>query len=331
MVIATTMGLIGMPGTFAGHVVISLSIGLMTLFLISFSQWVLSDREIYQQLSGMLLMILIGSYLGMHIGLRINGAVFSSVQEINQIALTSLPFGLLFGGMISWFFYSRGKLDEARALVSDKELARTTREKELIQTQLKLLQAQIEPHFLFNTLANVHSMILINPERAILTLEKLNLYLRATLNHSRSEQSYFSNEIDLLTAYLEIQKIRMGERLTYCFHVPSEIAALPFPPMLLQPLVENAIKHGIEPSLDGGTIHLHAAFKDQSLLIEIADDGVGLGEGYVFGFGLSNVRDRLFSLFGVQAKFKIVSFGNRGVKILLDIPKSRLTGEGNIA
>jgi len=318
--IAVFLGLISTPGSFSSHLIVSLSIGMLIHIFINLSLWMLSKQGPLIQFLNIVLMIILGSFLGMNLGLRISADGAINADDINQIVISSLPFGLLFGGIISWFFYSRGRLAEVQSQARAEELKRVAREKELIQAQLKLLQAQIEPHFLFNTLANVHSLIATKPETAATMLENLNRYLRAALDHSRSEVSSLAKELELLRAYLDIQCIRMGERLSYHFDVADNVAALPFPPMLLQPLVENAVKHGLEPTVAGGSIDLRARLHGNRLEIKLLDNGTGLGDNFVSGVGLSNVRERLHSLFGEQACFHIATPDSGGVTVCLSIP-----------
>jgi len=328
--IALFLGLIGTPGNFSSHLIVSLSIGVLIHLLINLALWSLSKQGPLIQLLGIILMIVVGTWLGLNLGLRISTDGLMSATDINRSVLNSLPFGLLFGGIISWFFYSRGRLIEVQSQARAEELKRIAQEKELIQAQLKLLQAQIEPHFLFNTLANVHSLIPTKPELAATMLENLNRYLRAALDHSRSESSSLSRELELLKAYLEIQKVRMGDRLSYHFDVPDRVAALPFPPMLLQPLVENAVKHGLEPTVAGGNIDLRARLHKNKVEMTLIDNGNGLGDNFVSGVGLSNVRERLHSMFGEQASFNIATSDSGGVTVCLSIPTetSSLTKEG---
>ncbi len=328
--IAFFLGLIGTPGSFSSHLIVSLSIGILIHLLINLSLWLLSKRGPLIQLFAIILMIVTGTYLGLNLGLRISADDLVATADINRIVLNSLPFGLLFGGIISLFFYSRGRLLEVQSQARAEELKRIEQEKELIQAQLKLLQAQIEPHFLFNTLANVHSLIATKPDLATTMLENLNQYLRAALDHSRSEASSLSRELELLKAYLDIQQVRMGDRLSYHFDVPDSVAALPFPPMLLQPLVENAVKHGLEPTVAGGNIDLRARLHNNRVEIKLIDNGNGLDDNFVSGVGLSNVRERLHSLFAEQASFNIATSDSGGVIVCLSIPTeiSSLTKEG---
>ncbi len=320
LIIAVFLGLVGTPGTFSSHLIVSLSIGILTHILIYLSLWFLSKKGPLIQLFYVVLMIAIGFFLGMNLGFRISAEGLMSAAEIQQVFIRSLPFGLLFGGIISWFFYARGRLAEAQSKIREAELKRLAREKDLIKAQLKLLQAQIEPHFLFNTLANVHSLITTEPAIATTMLENLDHYLRAALDHSRSDVSPLSKELELLKAYLDIQSIRMGERLRYVFDVADDVAALPFPPMILQPLLENAVKHGLEPALAGGSIELRARLHDKRIEIKLIDDGIGFGKGCAAGMGLSNVRERLHSLFGEQSSFHIATSVSGGVTVCLTVP-----------
>jgi len=217
------MTLTGTQGGFVDHLIISLCIGLFIHSLAHTSQWLLHKKSQYIQLIGIAIAIITGSYFGLNLGFYVSNIdLLIPKEELQHIVLTSLPFGLLFGGMISWFYFSRTRLSELRTQAKEEEIRRIAGEKELIQAQLKLLQAQIEPHFLFNTLANVHSLIPTQPKMAATMLENLNHYLRAALDHSRSATTPLAKELDLLKAYLDIQKVRMGNRLSYRFDVPDE-------------------------------------------------------------------------------------------------------------
>jgi sensor histidine kinase YesM len=157
----------------------------------------------------------------------------------------------VFGGIAAGFFWLRERNAKLEAELQARELARLEAEKQSLAAQLRLLQAQIEPHFLFNSLANVAALIEADPTLAGRLLDALIRYLRASLQRTRAERGSLGDEVALLTAYLDVLKIRMGERLS----MPSIFRRSfwrEFPPMLLQPLVENAIRHGLEPKLGGG-------------------------------------------------------------------------------
>ena len=150
-------------------------------------------------------------------------------------------------------------------------------------------------------------------------LEALNRYLRASLQRTRAEGGTLGDELDLLEAYLEVFRIRLGPRLDYSFAVAPELRALPFPPMLLQPLVENAIRHGIEPKVSGGRIHIGAA-RGGGLELTVRDTGCGLGDTPGSGFGLGNVRARLAALFGDAGSLEIAQCQEGGVLATLRLP-----------
>jgi signal transduction histidine kinase len=192
--------------------------------------------------------------------------------------------------------------------------------------RLALLQAQIEPHFLFNTLANVQSLIERDPARANAMLASLNHYLRASLGRTRAATSTLGEELDLCEALLRIASIRLGERLRYAIEVPLAVRDLPFSPLLLQPLVENAIRHGIEPAVDGGEIRVRAQLEGDRLTLSVIDSGAGLAQS-VFGalhggVGLNNVRTRLASLYGEHGGLEISANAppTTGVTATLQLP-----------
>lgn len=197
-------------------------------------------------------------------------------------------------------------------------------ESRALQAQLRMLQAQIEPHFLYNTLANAVGLIQPAPGRARLLLERLIDYLRATLVASRGTDLPLQREIDVVTAYLELMKLRMGERLRYRIALAPEVAQLSLPPMLLQPVVENAISHGLEPNIAGGEIVLTAHVEHRHLRIVVSDTGVGLranAAGKVGGgVGLSNLRERIAALYGDDGHLQIATNAAGGVSVALRLP-----------
>lgn len=190
--------------------------------------------------------------------------------------------------------------------------------------RLALLQAQIEPHFLFNTLANVQSLIERDPKRATSMLDSFNRYLRASLKRTRDMASTLEDELDLVQALLDIAAIRLGDRLRYTIDVPQPLRALALPPLLLQPLVENALLHGIEPAIDGGEIRIVGRREGNALKLDVSDTGVGLGHSTHLhgGVGLANVRTRIETLYGERGSVSIGANadGSHGVTASLVIP-----------
>jgi sensor histidine kinase YesM len=234
---------------------------------------------------------------------------------------------VLMSAFIIWLFWNRSKM---ACLVADAqtEKARIAAiEKQAMQTQLQLLQAQIEPHMLFNTLANLQGLIAVDPPRAQHMLDQLILYLRATLSSSRAEQTTLAQEFSLMDAYLELMSIRMGARLSYSLQLPENLRDKCVPPMLLQPLIENAIKHGIEPKIDGGDITVIATQDADTIKLSVADTGLGLhesGNAPTNGtrVGLANVRERLQAMYGDRASFSLTANTPAGVLAQLAIPSS---------
>jgi hypothetical protein len=187
--------------------------------------------------------------------------------------------------------------------------------------RLALLQAQIEPHFLFNTLANIHSLIPEDPHTAGLILEELNTYLRTSLRRTRQATATLGEELDLVETLLAIAAARLGRRLQYTIVAGPELRSLSLPPLLLQPLVENAIRHGIEPAVGGGKIEVTVQEGSHALELTVADTGVGLKEEAPRGgVGLANVRARLASLYGEKGMLAFYANTPHGVVAKLLLP-----------
>lgn len=237
-------------------------------------------------------------------------------------AVQSIFIGLFFGAVGSLLFWLRERTQTLELALQQRELRRLEAEKGRVEAQLRMLQAQIEPHFLFNTLANLNGLIELDPRRAQELLDALIRYLRGSLARARAERGTLGDELKLLDAYLEILKIRMGDRLDYRFRVEGVLGGLAFPPMLLQPLVENAIRHGLEPKLEGGTVDVSASRDGDRLRIEVRDDGLGFGDKPGGGTGLANVRERVASLFGGAGRLSVAEAAGGGVVATLEIPVS---------
>ena len=195
-----------------------------------------------------------------------------------------------------WFACARMAESEARAESAQRVAS---------ETQLKLLEAQLEPHMLFNTLANLRVLIAVDPERAQAMLDRLIAFLRTTLHASRAGAQPLADEFARVSDYLALMAIRMGPRLSVQMHLPHELRDLPVPPLLLQPLIENSIKHGLEPKVEGGRIEVAAHCEANSLILTVRDSGVGLSHAASTGgtrFGLSQVRKRLATLYADRAQ-----------------------------
>ena len=217
---------------------------------------------------------------------------------------------------ISGFFYSRGKSRHLEALVA---LA----QRDAAEARLKLLETQLEPHMLFNTLANLRVLIAHDTPRALEMLDHMIAYLRATLGASRSTQHPLRAEFDRLRDYLALMAIRMGPRLAYTLDLPDELANHPVPTLLLQPLVENSITHGLEPQVAGGHISVQARREGGRLVLRVSDNGAGMqapaapGAG---GFGLAQVRERLATAYGVDGALELIAVPGGGTAAHITFP-----------
>jgi sensor histidine kinase YesM len=235
-------------------------------------------------------------------------------------------FSFVRGPMLSWLFaaaawYVIHNADRRAAELHHAELAAGEIEASSAEARLQALQAQVEPHFLFNTLAHVKWLYRRDPQAGRRMLERFLDYLRAALPRMRAAAPTLEEEIALAHAYLDIQQLRIGQRLEFGIDVPPEVARASFPPMMLITLVENAIKHGIGPKLDGGTIRIAASVHEGSLRVEVRDTGAGLRQAGGSGIGLANVRARLAALFGARARLVIEPNLPSGVVAAIEIPR----------
>ncbi|MGY0799445.1 sensor histidine kinase [Lysobacter sp. A286] len=199
--------------------------------------------------------------------------------------------------------------------------AQTSTEKELTVAKLSLLHAQVEPHFLYNTLASAQLLTRSDPSAADDMLGHLILYLRHSLPRTDDELSTLGAELERALAYLEILRIRMGARLSVQVDVPENLRATPLPPMMLQTLVENAIKHGLEPRTGGGTVWIRARRSEESVAVTVADDGDGFNSKTSgTGIGLKNVRERLRLIYDSNAALTVIANFPAGVAATLTVP-----------
>ncbi len=266
--------------------------------------------------------------LGLAAGLALGGMIVAGQplyffsQDFGTLAL-----GLFFGITGFLIFGARERLRKTRQLLAAAELKQSRQEKLLAETELKLMQAQIEPHFLFNTLSNITQLIRSDPELAADTLENLTTLLRAALARTRSSASTLGQEVDFAAAYLAIQATRMQGRLRYRLDLPEELRDIPLPPLLLQPLLENAVIHGVEAEPAGGEIEFSARRTDDRLLLRVSDTGAGISEsGPSSGTGLRNVRDRLRLRYGRTAALELTPASPQGVTALISIPLRTANG-----
>ena len=245
------------------------------------------------------------------------------------------------GAWIDWFIVDDGTNLENMEAISraitrrTSELVRTEQEaaqqtateKELTVAKLSLLHAQVEPHFLYNTLASAQYLTRSDPARADQMLGHLITYLRRSLPRTEDALSTIGDELERAVAYLEILKIRMGDRLSMQVQVPENLKTVPMPAMMLQTLVENAIKHGLEPVTGGGTVWVLARETDGQVAVTVADDGRGFHDASAgTGIGLKNIRERLKLAYGESASFAIVANFPKGVAATITVPAAGPSG-----
>jgi sensor histidine kinase YesM len=260
-----------------------------------------------------------GSLVGSYIGAAATGLSPAAIFEKHDL-WQLLLLGVIFGAIITYFFSSRERIIESQARIQEETIKRLTSEKKAAEADLRRLQAQVEPHFLFNTLSNVLGLLETDPERGKSMLDDFIQYLRASLSKIRASDADLGQEIEVIRAYLSIFKIRMGDRLQYRIDIPEHLRGLPFPSMLLQPLVENAIRHGLEPRVEGGEITIHAETDDRLLRLVITDTGLGLIEDADGGLGLANIRERLQTLYGDRAQLLLEANQPQGLKATVEVP-----------
>ncbi|MCK5310618.1 MAG: histidine kinase [Desulfobacteraceae bacterium] len=228
--------------------------------------------------------------------------------------------GVFFAIPITYFLLSLAKFKDYETRLQTEKIKRLTIEKQAALEELKSLQAQIEPHFLFNTLSNLQSLLDEDTKKGKLMLDELNGFLKISLHRTRQETINLSQEIELVGHYLNIYKIRMEERLSYEIIADEKIKRISFSPLIIQPLVENAIKYGLEPKIEGGKIEIKCSIKDNFLIIDISDTGYGLDTNSEIGIGINNVSQRLNNLYGNEAKLTIKENEPCGTKAIIKVP-----------
>lgn len=226
---------------------------------------------------------------------------------------------------IVWFAARARKKAEARADLAEAEAARASLERQVAEARLQALQAQVEPHFLFNTLGAVEHLIETDPPRAGAMQRHLIAFLRGAMPRMRGETRSLGDEFEMIGNFLAIMKIRMEDRLDYALELPPELACFAFPPMMLQSVVENAIKHGLEPKAEGGSLRVSARISAGRLRVTVADSGLGFAAAPTSGtgIGLANIRERLRGLYGDRAALDIARNIPTGTQVTIEIPHDR--------
>jgi len=324
-IIAVFLTGIGYGGGPVTNFIVSQCIGMSICSCILIVHFLFKSAKPFIQLVIVITALTIGSVVGALFGsvaVGINPSEYFQEYSFFQMIL----LGILFGSIISYFFFSRETISATKSLVQEERIKRLTSEKKAVESNLRLLQAQIEPHFLFNTLSNILSLLETDLEKGKCMMEDLIHYLRTSLSKTREDTTTIGQEMEMIRAYMNIFKVRMGDRLRYKIDVPDSINDIPFPPMLIQPLVENSIKHGLEPKIEGGEVFIRGEENEEILRLEIVDTGVGFYEESDPGTGLSNIRERLQSIYGDKGCLILEENRPCGLRAIIEVPNARDQG-----
>jgi sensor histidine kinase YesM len=284
-------------------------------------------QRMSQQAVLLVLAVIVGAIIGVLLSAAVTrllnmdvGAALPQNMK-TQFYLSNLLWALLFGSIVSYVFISLQRL-------SDEKIKRLEVEKNSIVTEIKLLQSQMEPHFLFNTLSTILSLIDTDQERAKQMLESFTAFLRTSIVTGRAETTTLAQELDVVKNYLKIYAVRMGDRLRYRIDLPDSLRDFRIPPLIIQPLVENAVKHGLEPSVRGGELLVQGHREGDRVRITVADSGMGINESSSGnGISLENIRKRLELLYQGRASLTFSENEPSGVKVVIEIPYE--TGSSN--
>ena len=262
------------------------------------------------------------------LGIALATGLLKGVNPLHYLTRTSsllplLPFAIIVA-VVMFLVLMMGERRIAQETLAARQAEQLASAAQLLaEARLRALQAQIEPHFLYNTLANVVGLIEMQPAIARHMLERFIDYLRASLAASRADSATIGGELDMAVAYLDLLAVRMGERLRYRVEADDDCRALAIAPMLLQPVIENAVAHGLEPKLEGGEIMIRARRDGAKICIEISDTGAGLSDAAPKpggGVGLSNLRARLRSIYGAEAQVQLLENQPCGITVRLLLP-----------
>jgi signal transduction histidine kinase len=271
------------------------------------------------RVGALVLAVVVGtaSFVAMRRGVRLGAPVLGTPWHYSMAHVFR---GLVLGGLLTAILFFMCRERDAQRRYHRERLARVAIEKQIAESRLQLLQAQIEPHFLFNSLASVKRLYEKQPGKGRALLRTLSEYLRAATNQAKERESRLDREVALAQSFLGIFQVRMGGRLRVAVDVPAEFHATLVPSLMLGTLVENAIKHGIGPRASGGTLTIAARRHGEYLEFSVADDGVGFRGRCGYGIGLDNIRARLETLHGGGARLDIANNVGGGVTATVRLP-----------
>ena len=336
-IIALFLTLIGLKFTDAFYwleaavsFIYSQSIGLSIYFLISVCTFIQTGHPFKRGL-GLLCIFALGSLLGIVIAACLIWALFDIRLRgdlLWQMLLYSSALGVVFASVVGGYFALYEKWQQTAADLAEQQIEQERLQQLRTRAELEALRAKVSPHFLFNTLNSIASLTPIDPERAERMVQGLADLLRYTLEASDRELVLLDEELGVIRRYLEIEQIRLGTRLTYEIDVAPEVAGFALPGLLIQPLVENCVKHGIAPEPGGGSITVRCWREDHWCCVEVRDTGRGFDaepQQRQRGFGLCGVRQRLALHYGPHYRFDLYDEGGACVAMHLPL-QGRETG-----
>jgi Histidine kinase len=303
------------------NLVVSLSVGYTIHALFDLTAWLFKAERIrrwrgWRQAMYFTAVPITGLALGWPLGVWI--VSFEQPWLVKSLGPNAIAASVLLGLLITAVFSLHFRTKEKQILA----------ERSATEAQLRLLQGQMEPHFMFNTLANVLALMDHDAPKARQMLEAFTEYLRSSLTHMRRDEGPLAAELELAENYLRLLKTRMEDRLHFRIEADAAARAQPLLPLLLQPLVENAVHHGLEPKVEGGTVTIAARLEGRLLVLEVGDDGLGPdapprrtkgGPGNSNGVALKNLRERLLARYGTEARLDVEA-ANPGTRVRLVVP-----------
>jgi hypothetical protein len=321
--------------------ILTVSIGPLLALAVRYRRWpyrLEATLVVVAVIAGVIFSHLLQQWVADYHDMLMNRHCCKSMSTVRAVESLSEEIGSLMGRMPYWiglFLFGGGW--ELRSYFSERRLLGEYRRRQDVEAlrrdkadtdlRLAVLQAQIEPHFLFNTLASLRKLARTDPERTEATINALSGYLRTTLPKLRdtgTHRATLGEQIDICASYLDLMQIRLGDRLRVALDVSSELRTCEFPPLLLIPLVENAVKHGVEPKSEPVTIAIRARLlgegPNQKVQVDIEDDGAGMSEAVGAGVGLANVRAQLEHRFGAEAALEIEGLQGSGVRSRITLP-----------
>ena len=261
-------------------------------------------------LGALLAVWLTTTFLGLH----------NPLTNLSPFLMQVVLYSIFFGFLGFAYFYFQEQLRITAARLAEKEITEQKLMRMKTEAELDALRAKVRPHFLFNALNSLASLVHSDPDLAEDLVQKLANLLRFAIKSGKSEWVTLAQEIELIQAYLSIEKARLGPRLTFEIEIPPDLERLAIPVLLLQPLVENSVKHGIAPKREGGHLSVRCSDQGARYRVAIEDNGRGWApEAQEDGFGLRGVQERLALHFDDDYALKIES--NDGVRLTIDLPK----------